>query len=112
MAVRPPPAPAAWPASAGRRDEAMAQEKRTAASPCVRPTRATAGRQVALLTSDCKTPAQQLDACFTMFDTERTGYLNRAEFEAMINASVRASRTRACVCGPGGGVARARSPQG
>jgi len=43
---------------------------------------------VALLTSDCKTPAQQLDACFTMFDTERTGYLNRAEFEAMINASV------------------------
>ncbi|KAL1504066.1 hypothetical protein AB1Y20_010476 [Prymnesium parvum] len=43
---------------------------------------------VALLTEDCKTTMQQLDACFHMFDTEKTGHLSRDEFEAMINASV------------------------
>ena len=46
---------------------------------------------MALLTEDCKTAVQQLDACFTMFDTEKSGTLDREEFEAMINASVRRS---------------------
>ena len=50
---------------------------------------------MALLTEDCKTAVQQLDACFTMFDTEKSGTLDREEFEAMINASVRTAAREA-----------------
>ena len=43
---------------------------------------------LALLTKECSTPEQQIDACFAMFDTGGRGVLSRAEFERMLQTSV------------------------
>ena len=43
---------------------------------------------LALLTKECSTPEEQLDACFAMFDTEKRGILSHASFEKMLQTSV------------------------
>ena len=43
----------------------------------------------ALLVQDCDTPSKQVEACFQMFDSDRSGTLSRSEFESMMRFTLK-----------------------